>query len=134
MFTEKDLARIKSKGLDINSISKQLSNFKKGFPYANLQEAAEIDKGVKRFSELKINELVQFYNRISKNKEIIKFVPASGAASRMFKHLFEFLDQFDHNKIDEQLVDTSFNSVANFLENIDKQAFYKDLKTVLEKK
>jgi hypothetical protein len=93
MFIESDLQQLKSKGISIARIDEQLDYFKRGFPYLSIQASASAEKGILAIPE---NEQDFFLNvwdaYLKENKEIVKFVPASGAASRMFKDLFEFLD------------------------------------------
>ena len=131
MLSEKDLHSIQSKGIDTEKINLQISNFKNGFPPTQLESAATIENGIVKFSNQKIEKLSTEFKDLIKGKKIVKFVPASGAASRMFKHLFEFKDQYTKENEAELLKDKSFNSVAYFFQNIHKFAFYKDLNEML---
>ena len=118
MFEEKDLRQIHSKEITLKSIKHQIDNFKKGFPYIVLVQAATNNNGLIVFSKDEINRLSVFYSKASKNRSILKFVPASGAASRMFKHLFEFKQSNNGTEEDYQnfISDKSFNSVYNFFD------------------
>ncbi len=131
MFTEKDLQTIRDKGIEIEKIKGQLTNFEKGFSPAQLVAAATPDHGIVQFSDQKIQKLEKEYETLIKGKKVLKFVPASGAASRMFKHLFEFKDQYSPEKEAELFSDKGFNSVFNFFDNIDKFAFHADLSEAL---
>jgi len=131
MFSKEDLNQIHSKGVDISHINDQIENFKKGFPEIVLTAAATSNKGIKLIDNTEAEKLSKFFDEHSLEKNIIKFVPASGAASRMFKHLHEFVDSGDY--AEEYLKDQSFNSVCNFFDNIKNFAFYDDLKMVLQK-
>ncbi|MCD4745436.1 MAG: DUF4301 family protein, partial [Bacteroidales bacterium] len=135
MFEEKDLRQIHSKEITLKSIKHQIDNFKKGFPYIVLVQAATNNNGLIVFSKDEINRLSVFYSKASKNRSILKFVPASGAASRMFKHLFEFKQNYNGTEKDYQnfISDKSFNSVYNFIKKIKNFAFYNDLKNVMLK-
>ncbi|MBN2174564.1 MAG: DUF4301 family protein [Bacteroidales bacterium] len=126
MFTENDILQIQSKGIDLMTIEMQIRNFEKGFPFALLVKPATIGDGIEHFSEKEISDLVKYYDIHKGNFKIIKFVPASGAASRMFKTLFNFLEspEFDPN-------DKSFNSVAHFIERLEDFAFFEDLKQIM---
>lgn len=134
MFTEKDLEQIKNKGIEIKEIEKQLENFRKGFPYANLVAPATPGNGIKVYNDNEVNYLVDIYNKKAPGKKITKFVPASGAASRMFKALFAFKEKYQGTKEDIQELenDQSFNSPHYFLNNIEKLAVYEDLKEILQ--
>ncbi len=128
MFTDKDFAQIKSKGIDIKNVELQIENFKNGFPYANLVKPATIGDGLIPIDEAKANNLINYYEEASKNKMILKFVPASGAASRMFKNLFGFLEEGESDAKND-----GFQSVGNFFESINSFAFFEDLKVIMEK-
>lgn len=123
------------KGISPEEIAKQIENFKKGFPFVKLVAPATKGQGIQVFDEQEVNELAVFFDENGPKHGLIKFVPASGAASRMFKHLFEFIESFTGSKEDLQKLesDKSFNSVYNFLDNIKKFAFINDLKHVLQR-
>lgn len=128
MFTQKDIQQIESKGSSVQHIELQIHNFKRGFPFAELQRPAIKGDGIIVFSERRINELVRYFEANRSNYQIIKFVPASGAASRMFKNLFTFLEEVDKN--DQRallLADKSFNSVHSFIERLKYFAFFPEL-------
>ncbi len=133
MFTEKDLQQIVSKGLSPDKIEKQINNFENGFPYINLSEPATPGNGINCYSEEEVIELCNHFDNNYQNYEILKFVPASGAASRMFKHLFEFKYSYDRsdNEIDKYKDDQSFNSVYNFFNNISRFPFFGKLKKIM---
>jgi len=95
MLTEKDHQQIKEHGISIEQVEQQIAAFKAGYPFVNLISPAKRGDGIHAFDEKRLAELRELYKDNSEQFEIIKFVPASGAASRMFKHLFEFLDWYD---------------------------------------
>lgn len=134
MLTSKDLDQIKQKGISEALIEKQIENFKQGFPFAKLTAPATKGHGVLVFEEDKINELAAFYNAEMPQYKLLKFVPASGAASRMFKHLFEFMESYKGTPEDLEKfnADQSFNSVWYFINHIHKFAFIDDLKAALK--
>lgn len=93
MLTTEDKALLAEKGITEEQIGAQLENFKKGFPFLKLKAAASLDNGVMCPSSDACERYVQLWNAYKgKGKDICKFVPASGAASRMFKNMFEFVD------------------------------------------
>ena len=134
MFDKKDLQQIQSKGININTIEKQINNFIKEFPHVKLIDPATKQDGLKVFSEEEIKNLAAFYDQESTKRDTTKFVPASGAATRMFKHLFEFVANYKNTENDYQefLKDKSFNSVYNFFSRIKDFAFYDDLKSKMK--
>lgn len=134
MYSEKDLKQIQDKGISIDKVNEQVNNFKVGFPFINLTAAATKDYGMVVLPKTEEDELLSNYNELISDKEIIKFVPASGAASRMFKHLFEFSENYELNEKGLEMFnkDKSFNSVFYFMEHIEKFAFYNDLVQIMK--
>lgn len=135
MFSPGDLKYFQSKGIDVKTIEQQLDNFRKGFPFIDLVEPATIKNGIRVFSEADIDKFAKVYDKNCEDYEILKFIPASGAASRMFKTLFEFADQLSITSSPDELLekDKGFNSAYNFFANLRKFPFYEDLKDVMEK-
>ncbi len=129
----KDLDQIRNKGIDPEQIERQLGYFKKGFPYMQLVEPATISNGgIRQIESDELKMLIEAFDKRKNDYDIIKFVPASGAASRMFKHLFEFSQSFmgSQEEVVATLNQDDFNSVGYFLKNLSKFAFYDDLKAV----
>jgi hypothetical protein len=129
----KDLDQIRQKGIDPDQIERQLGYFRKGFPYIQLIEPATVGNGIMLIEANELDELVEEFDERRHDYDIIKFVPASGAASRMFKHLFEFTQSFQGSaeEVATVMSQTDFNSVGYFLKNISKFAFFDDLKSVI---
>jgi hypothetical protein len=133
MFTEKDIDQIRLKRIEKKIIEKQINNFKQGFAPAKLYAAVTIGNGLIQFNENEVRKLKLDFNILIKGKSILKFVPASGAASRMFKQLFEFYDTYSPDKEEELFKKKDFNSVHYFFKHLSKFAFYEDLNTILKK-
>ena len=108
------------KGISAEQVAEQLKTFKTGFPFLKIEAAATIGKGVLAPSQQEIDGYLKVWdNYCAEGNAILKFVPASGAASRMFKDLFAFLSaEYD-------VPTTDFEK--NFFANIEKFAFYGDL-------
>ena len=122
MFTNSDLQLLNKKGIAQETAAKQLQNFAEGFPFANITKAATPVKGIIQLG--KLADFVEVYEKaITNGIEPVKFVPASGAASRMFKSLFEALELLQQgNDLPETHEATKlFTELENF-------AFYADLK------
>ncbi|MGB0864090.1 MAG: DUF4301 family protein [Saprospiraceae bacterium] len=132
-FTQKDLTQIANKGMTVTAVEEQINNFKTGFPFANIQKAATIGDGILQISEAEQKKYVDLYNETSKALDVYKFVPASGAASRMFKQLFAFMENYKGTAQEEEafLADKSSKSMYAFFNEIKDFAFYNDLKAVL---
>jgi hypothetical protein len=72
MFNKADLRQIEKRGSEVSIILQQIENFKKGFPFANLQRPAIISDGIKQFSQTEIDQMVSYYDIHSGNCNIIK--------------------------------------------------------------
>ena len=108
-LSEKDLQQIASKGISEEKLEYQLSQFKTGFPYLKLEGPAAIGHGIMAPNEEERAAYAKAWDDYkSQGHDIVKFVPASGAASRMFKDIFAFVDApydepttpFEHNYFD----------------------------------
>ncbi|MBI9052590.1 MAG: DUF4301 family protein [Bacteroidales bacterium] len=128
MFTEKDIQQIKSKNITIEDIEIQLQNFKNGFPFVNISRPATKNDGMLVLS----NEEVEAYQKLYEDllPSSLKFVPASGAATRMFKFLFEFyqIAQKQYNCIE----DVDDLEVITFFKGLKDFAFYNGLTSILK--
>lgn len=119
MLTKKDLEILSKKGLGENEINEQLQCFEKGFPFLGLIASASINKGIMQVDN-KISHYQAVWQQYSNlDYKIVKFVPASGAASRMFKSLFEF--------IEAPYETPTTTAERTFFDTISKFAFYNDL-------
>ncbi len=93
MLTAEDKVLLAEKGISEEQIAAQLQTFEKGFPFLRLKAAASVGNGILSPSEEARKQYVAAWDAYKQSgKKICKFVPASGAASRMFKNMFEFLD------------------------------------------
>lgn len=78
-----------------SEVLRQLEIFKKGIPFVEIAEAASAGNGIHIFSKEEENKLAAFYENQKESLSLLKFVPASGAATRMFKFLHQFLKKFN---------------------------------------
>jgi hypothetical protein len=122
MINKADLKQFKQKVIHPDTIKQQIENFRQGFPFIHLSAAATPSNGIRVLEIREVEKLKNDYEHLAKNFEIIKMVPASGAASRMFKDLFAFLDE-DHTEVSK--------AVLEFLERIHDFAFFPALKKAL---
>lgn len=132
MFTETDLTQIKSKGINLQDVEKQINYFKQGFPYLKLAKIASLNDGILPLEKSDISRLTEIYHEGKSNKKLLKFVPASGAASRMFKKLFSFMENYTGSKeeIKSMEEESGLQSVNYLFKNLNKFAFYDDLKDI----
>lgn len=93
MLKPEDLELLKDKGISEKDVEAQLQRFVTGFPYLKINDAARVGAGIFSLDEDEIDDAIERWNEyLEFGGEVCKFVPASGAASRMFKALFEFVD------------------------------------------
>ena len=117
MFNENQIQEIKAHGLTVAQVEAQIEAFKRGFPSLEVVKAASPDDGIRILSEVECESAVKYYDSIAEQLKVVKFVPASGAATRMFKELFEFVNDNKRGK-----------GIDTLLQSIDKFAFYEELK------
>lgn len=116
-FSERDLEQIKDRGITLDVVEEQLESFKTGFPYLKIEKGAAVGEGIVRMSETECNEYAAKWEEFSKKgSKIVKFVPASGAASRMFKDLFAFLEA--------PYMEPTTDFEKKFFSNIESFAFF----------
>ena len=126
MLSQKDLQQIAQKGITEEQINTQLNEFKTGFPFLKLEAAASIEEGIVATGEKDKKAYVDAWTKYKQDgHKIVKFVPASGAASRMFKDMFAFLDA------DYDAPTTAFEK--QYFDNIEKFAFYDALDNACRK-
>lgn len=132
MFSEKDKLQIKARGSQIEKIQSQIINFKNGFPYLQIEDTASVGNGIIRLNKEELLKRVDLYDRkISENTKPLKFIPASGAASRMFKSLFEALEDFEKG-ISKEDVFSQNKSAKEYIEDVEKFAFATQLQKSIE--
>jgi len=128
MFTQKDLQQIRSKGISIDDINQQIKHFQLGFPPADITMPATPGKGIMLLSEGEQEHFKNIYLDNAPDNLIIRLVPASGAASRMFKSLFEAREELQGKSMKEQLLWVDENKeIRKFFKKLEKYAFYEDL-------
>ncbi|MDR0892077.1 MAG: DUF4301 family protein [Mediterranea sp.] len=121
MMSTQDNALLAMKGISEAQIAEQLACFQHGFPYLKLSAAASLTKGILAPTDDERNAYLSAWDsyKNTANRSILKFVPASGAASRMFKNLFEFLSA-SYNEPTTKFELAFFEGISHF-------AFYNDL-------
>ena len=118
MLRKEDLAQIEQRGSSVKTVEEQIERFKKGFPWMKIVAPATPERGIQVLDEAQAAAAVEYYEGAKINGKC-KFVPASGAASRMFKDLFSGLDALKDGK---ELSDDA--PAAKFVDQIAQFAFY----------
>lgn len=128
MLTKRDLLQLKQRCISKEKIETQIAQFKEGFPFLRLFSAAGVGKGIKRISlsEEEDECFARWDEYLKAGHDVVKFVPSSGAASRMFKDLFAFLDA-DYDEPCTDFEKTFFKEIFRF-------AFYDELNETLERR
>lgn len=116
MLSERDLADLEIKGIRVEDIYQQVEFFRNGFPWMALEKSATIGDGIIKLSETEVDQWASKFDLLKSNLYILKMVPASGAATRMFKSLFEHISEKKANK-----------ESALFLKHLNEFAFAKSL-------
>lgn len=123
MLTNNDLELLQQKGITEEKIQQQLEDFARGFPYLEIISAATPEQGLIQCEHEQISNYLERWDEYLKGSAtIMKFVPASGAASRMFKDLFEFIDGESDVPVRPAEI--------QFFENIQQFAFFRLLNEV----
>ncbi|WP_274474075.1 DUF4301 family protein [Mangrovimonas aestuarii] len=125
-LTNHDIQQIKNKGLTETQVEAQIELFKKGTPFVNLKSAATIDDGIRKVSIENKQKYIGEFEKKRESLDMLKFVPASGAATRMFKAFYNFLNEFDveQDTINAYINTQKDNELSLFLIGLEKLPFY----------
>ena len=129
------LEKNNSTEISTSLIEEQLKIFYSGVKLPVLAKPCLVGDGIHHINAIEFDELLVLHKEAAGAGRLIKFVPASGAASRMFQKLQSVLNQFNDFTLDDLKKNSAANSdsksVIEFLINLPKFAFYNDLKTIL---
>jgi len=133
-FTEADFEQIKEHGISLEKIETELLLFQSGIPKIYLERPATINDGIVKLSREEFQQQADYFDTKKGTLKLKKFVPASGAASRMFKFLNEFLNEFDYENetINAYINRKKDKNLPVFLAGIEKFPFYDELKNQLK--
>lgn len=118
MLKQEDKKFILDRGSDVSIVETQIQNFKTDFPFLPIEKAAEIGDGIIQLTKEEIISFGSSYLAKASEKKVLKFVPASGAATRMFKELFAYLENEDFE---------GNEAVKKFMSGLKSFAFYSEL-------
>ncbi|SPD73965.1 conserved hypothetical protein [uncultured Desulfobacterium sp.] len=138
IFSEEDLNRIKEYGLDLHEVLRQLDVFKTSAPYMDLVRPCRPGDGIRIIYLDDEHELIETYDKRVQSGGIVKFVPASGAASRMFKVLQNGLkngEEILRESVEKEALAgrKDKKELLEFIAGINNFAFFEDLKSVMSK-
>lgn len=130
VFSEKDLEFIAKRGNSLEKILQQLHFFQHGIPKINLSKSATIGDGIMHPTHSEKKDWIQYFDAHKDNYSIQKFVPASGAATRMFQFLNEFLNRFnpETDTINSYINKYNDTNLSMFIVGIRNFPFHTELK------
>ena len=93
MLSAEDKVQLTARGVSEEQLLSQVERFKTGFPFLKIYDSARPGEGITVLTPQQEEQAVARWNKyLADGGDVCKFVPASGAASRMFKALFSFVD------------------------------------------
>jgi len=119
MLSERELSELIKRGIRVEDVYQQVEFFRNGFPWMSLEKSAVVGDGILNLSESEVVQWANQFDLLKAKLKIVKMVPASGAATRMFKSLFEHISEGQSNKESEL-----------FLNRFDEFAFAKAVKSL----
>lgn len=133
-FSISDMIQLHKHGVKIDDISTQLQFFKRGIKKSVVDRPAVVNDGIRVLKPSDVLRLASVFDVQKSTKKLAKFVPASGAASRMFKFLSEFLIRFDlqNDTLNSYINKYNDTSLKIFLAGLDKFPFYEDVRNSLK--
>jgi nicotinamide riboside kinase len=133
-FSSLDFVQIYEHGISLENIEKQLNVFKNGIAKTVLVEPAKVSKGISKLSENDFQQKAKFFDANKATLKLKKFVPASGAASRMFKFLSTFLNEFDieNESINAYINRKKDSELSIFIVGLEKFPFFEQVDAKLK--
>ncbi|MES2484811.1 MAG: DUF4301 family protein [Bacteroidota bacterium] len=134
-LTVPDFVQIYNQGIDLERIQAQVDIFKNGIVKINLERPATIGDGISILSKDDAEKNAAYFDSKKDQFKLKKFVPASGAATRMFKFLHDFISEYDPEKetINGYINRKKDNSLEVFFLGLERLPFYKSIAEVAEK-
>ncbi|MBN2814507.1 MAG: DUF4301 family protein, partial [Bacteroidales bacterium] len=133
MFKENDKKQLKMRGISHSEAEQQIGYLKKGFPFMRLAKAASLQHGISKLTSEQLKNYISHYEAAVKLTRV-KFVPASGAATRMFKALFEFDELFRQSNYDPKVLSKeAYKHVKECFDRIGDFAFFSELQRAVSK-
>jgi hypothetical protein len=134
-LTVPDFIQIYNQGINLDNIQSQVNIFKNGIAKINLERPASIGDGITLLSKEDAEKNAAYFDTKKESLKLKKFVPASGAASRMFKFLHDFISGYNPEKetINGYINRKKDNSLEVFFLGLERFPFYKSIAEVAEK-
>lgn len=128
-FSENDISQIKKKGITPEKVQEQIEIFKRGNIAVNIIEAATVRNGILQLSEEEKKRLIELYDSKRDGLDILKFIPASGAATRMFKSLYKFVHNYNpqEESVDDYVERQNDPKLESFFARMKDLPFYDEV-------
>jgi nicotinamide riboside kinase len=133
-FSSLDFVQIYEHGISLKNIEKQLNIFKNGISKTILVEPVKVSKGILKLSENDFQQKADFFDANKSTFKLKKFVPASGAATRMFQFLSTFLNEFDieNESINSYINRKKDSELSIFIVGLEKFPFFEEVDVKLK--
>jgi hypothetical protein len=135
MYEKRDLKQFKRLGIKPEQVDEQLEHFKNGFDFIKLQRAATPGNGIQQLSEQEENDYIALYQEKRATLSMVKMVPASGSATRMFKMLNTFMATYTGSDTEylQLRQEKGPGTILSFFEQLKTYPFFRQLREVLYK-
>jgi len=135
-ITEKDIQLLRSKGITLDQVQNQLAFFRQGIPFSDLRNPATVGHGLFAYSKEQQEELAALFDTEKENLDVLKFTPASGAATRMFQFLFTFLEEYnpENETVNAYINRKNAQNLRLFFVGLDSFPFFEAVQEKLKKK
>ena len=133
-FSSLDFVQIYEHGISLKNIEKQLNIFKNGISKTILVEPVKVSKGILKLAENDFQQKADFFDANKSTLKLKKFVPASGAATRMFQFLSTFLNEFDieNESINSYINRKKDSELSIFIVGLEKFPFFEEVDVKLK--
>ncbi len=134
-FSEKHIAQIEAKGITLLQVEKQLTKFGKKIPFTDITAHASVANGILKLTSETEEIYEQLYKEEHNKLDVVKFTPASGAATRMFKFLYKFLETYNPKKesINSYINKEKEPEIRLFFIGLEKFPFYDEVLKKMDK-
>jgi hypothetical protein len=134
MLTKSDRDLLSAKGIEPKTIENQIEMYKSGIKPVILDRPAIPNDGIEKPGEEGVLMYAGIYDKKNSSFTKVKFIPSSGAASRMFKDLFSALNTLSDQKTNKLEFISNNPEINSFFKNIEQFAFFNDLNNIAEEK
>ncbi|WP_316928055.1 DUF4301 family protein [Gillisia marina] len=134
-FSQKDITQIQEKGLSLKQVEDQIAIFKRGNKAVKILAAATVENGISQVDSKQAEKFICIFEDLKHNVKLVNFIPASGAATRMFKEIYVFIENFqpEEDTIEEYFRRSENKKLQQFLTELNKLPFYEEALSSAEK-